>query len=180
MKRVDVGALRCKARLLRLVKADDAVTYDEARTVWADAQQESGSTIFSKLGIGAERWRFTIRAQDITLCDALWYDGDHFFLTAIDRSDRAYWVVTAARVVESACECEGLAFPGFMTEKYIQHTQETPMARNADCRVLVTPKCVALEPESVVTVDGAAYYILSAHTLDTAKNEHVIARVVDL
>ncbi len=67
-----------------------------------------------------------------------------------------------------------------MTEEYVRHQQQEPMATNEHRRVLVTPKAVRLRPGPLVEVDGVEWPVMAAYELDPHKNEYILEREVDL
>lgn len=179
-----VGKMRDRAVRLRLAQTPEKVSWEASGNVWARAERQTGGNIFSSVGLSAESWKFTVRAQDITMHDALELDGRHHFITAIDKPERGFFEIMTARVKMTACQAEpgagGLIFPAALTEKYVRHEQLSPMADNTVSYVLVTPKCVDLEEGRLVKADGLIYEIQTAHRLDEYKNEFEIVRRWDL
>ena len=179
-----IGKMRDRAVLLRLLQEPDEVSWEAAGNVWAKAERQTGGNIFSSVGLSAESWKVTIRARDMTMHDALELDGRHHFITAIDKPERGFFEIMTARVKMTACQTEpgagGLIFPAALTEKYVRHEQLSPMADNTVSYVLVTPKCVDLEEGRLVKADGLIYEIQTAHRLDEYKNEFEIVRRWDL
>ena len=179
-----VGKMRDRAVRLRLAQTPEKVSWEASGNVWAKAERQMGGNIFSSVGLSAESWKLTVRAQDITMHDALELDGRHHFITAIDRPERGFFEIMTARVKIVSCQAEpgagGLVFPAAMTEKYVRHEQLTPMADNTVSFVLVTPKCVDLAEGRLVMADGLIYEIQTAHRLDAYKNEFEIVRRWDL
>ena len=187
---INAGQLRERLEVLELTRSEeDGVetwSWETVRRTWAKADLSDKTCLFSSVGIGARRVVFTLRRQDLTLHQAFRWKGRHCFLTSIVPDGLDHLTVTAALV--ELCSCvgnanktpRGPAFPAVLTEKYLKHEQETPMAVNTLTYVLVTPKAAALEPGSLAEVDGVPYEVQVAHTLDRWKNEYEIVRVVDL
>lgn len=184
MKRHQMGEFRHRLEKLRLQETAEAVQWITAGPLWAKAERQKAGNIFSSVGLSAESWTFTIRAQDLTMADALRFEGYHHFITAIGRAEPGFYEVQTARVRLAQCRAEpaggGRRFPAALTEKYIRHEQLAPMAVNATAFVLVTPKIVDLEEGRLVDVDGTPYEIQTAHRLDAWKNEFEIVRKADL
>lgn len=184
MSRHQMGEFRDRLTRLRLHQRDTEISWGDAGGLWAKAERQRGGNIFSSVGLSAESWSFTIRAQDLTMADALRFDGHHHFITSIDRVELGFWVVQTARVKVVQCQAEpasaGIRFPAALTEKYIRHEQQLPMAVNTTCFVLVTPKIVELEEGRLVDVEGVPYEVQIGHRLDAWKNEFEIVRTEDL
>ena len=190
MAAINAGALRERLEVLELTRSErDGVetwSWESVRRTWARAEVSDKTCLFSSVGIGARRVVFTLRRQDLTLHQAFRWKGQHCFLTSIVPDGLDHLTVTAALVDIVDClagageAAPGPRFPGVLTEKYLKHEQETPMAVNTLTYVLVTPKAAALESGSLTEVDGVPYEVQVAHTLDRWKNEYEIVRVVDL
>ena len=170
-------------------------------TVWAIAEHQSGSNIFSKIGISAKSIKFTLRRgsayPEISLHNALVYEGSHCFLTDINRDMPGYYVLTAALIEPVICSCtrsvttigelnrpevtqlEPLIFPGCLTEKYLRQTQEEPMSYSEYRFVLVTPKVITLDVGRLVTIGGFQCAVVIPHLLDEYKNEYEVVRRFD-
>lgn len=188
MDKTQVGFWRWSGEILRLTVTPASVTWNRIRRIRFHAERTGKPAVFSTVGLSAEGWRFTIRAQDLRITDALRIGQDHYFLTSIQEiPDRiGFLTVDAAKINLVQCtagkerEEPGPSFPAALTEKYLRHEQHRPDAVNLICYVLVTPKCINLEPGSLVDVDGEAYEVLVAHRLDGVKNEYEIYRKADL
>lgn len=188
------GELKEKISVLSINSSENAYTWGTSSSIWAKAEQLSGNNIFSKVGLGAKSIKFTIRKKsDLTLHNAFAWNGKHCFLTDIKEIDRAYYEVSAALVEPQICYVERmgeptlnelkrpvyesnytLSFPGCITEKYLGHSQESPMTTQEIRYVLVTPKVIILEAGELVTINNITYNVLLAHTLDEYKNEYEI------
>ena len=162
----------------------NGLTYDWEPTtvIWAKAALTNKRNNFSVHGIGAAGVTFIIRRHPLTLDRAVRWNGQHCFITSILPIDYGHLSVEAALVEVSQCEDRytGTRFPAIMTEKYLAHQQLDPMAINTLRHVLVTPKCIQLEPGKLVEVDGVSWPIQVAHLLDPHKNEYELERTVDL
>lgn len=185
MAAYNIGSFRERPTVLRLEVSNLDTSWQPVRKTWAMAEREKSGNIFSSVGLSAESWTFTVRKQDITMADALLFNGQHHFITAITEPERGFFEIRTARVQVAQCESiaregGGVKFPAALTEKYVKFEQQMPMATNTVCYVLVTPKSVVLKPGSRVAVNGVPYPILTAHTLDCWKNEYEIQRECDL
>lgn len=184
MRDHQMGEFRDRLTLLRLNITDSEISWQESGKLWARSERQKAGNIFSSVGLSAESWEFIVRAQDLTAKDALLFEGHHHFITSIDRVELGFWVVSTARVRVVRCQADpannGLLFPAAMTEKYIRHEQQLPMAINTTCFVLVTPKIVDLDEGSLVAVDGVPYEVQIGHRLDSFKNEFEVVRKADL
>jgi len=183
---VEVGRLSDRVNVLELVKttgvSGTAWAWEPVRRTWAQAELMTRANVYSVHGLGAAGVTFTLRRQPMDLDSALWWRGQHCLITAIRPLGRLYLTVGAALVVLSQCRDPktGETFPAVMTERYVGHRQEEPMATNTHRRVLVTPKAVRLMPGPLVEVDGAPWPITTPYELDPHKNEYELERTVDL
>lgn len=152
------------------------------RRTWAQTELAAKTNIYSVHGIGAAGVSFTLRRQPLDLDNALRWKGQHCLITAIRPRGRLYLTVEAALVVLFQCRNPktGETFPAVMTERYVGHQQQEPMAVNKHQRVLVTPKAVRLAPGKLVEVNGVPWPIIAPYELDPHKNEYAIERTVDL
>lgn len=184
MSRHQMGEFRRRLTKLRLETTPEEIVWRESDGIWAKAERRSGGNIFSSVGLSAESWTFTIRAQDLTTADALRLGLQHHFITSIEEELPGFFTVQTARVNIVQCQADlrdgGLRFPAALTEKYIRHDQQLPPAVNTSCFVLVTPKQVDLKEGSLVDVAGEAYCVQIGHRLDAVKNEFEIVRARDL
>ncbi len=185
MKPVTVGKFRDYLELLRLEETSEAVVWTKLRTISSFAVRSSRPALFAKNGLSAQGWEFSIRRQDITMHDAIGFQGHRHLITEILDDHGPFLTLKTARVVHAACRDKmedggGMFFDAALTEKYIKYAQGEPMASNTTCYVLVTPKSVALEPGSLVDVNGMDYRVQIGHTLDAYKNEYEVMRISDL
>ncbi len=182
---INAGKLEKKITLLTLGAVTGGWAWQETGTAWAAITMTGKPALFSSVGLSARGAEITLRVRSLTLDRAVRYRGQHYFLTAADEDGKGFLKLTAATVEVVQCtatpdaEPVGAMFPGVLTEKYLRHEQQTPMAVNVICYVLVTPKAVELTPGELVDVAGTSYEILVAHTLDGYKNEYEIMRTVD-
>lgn len=151
---IDAGQLSDRVEILHLAKDDSGCHWEAVRRSWARPELQQRRNNFSTHGIGAAGVEFTIRRQQLELENAIRWNGQHCFLTGIAPRGRNHLTVMAALVEISPCldPETRLAFPGIVTEKYLGHQQEEPMAVNTLRHVLVTPKCVVLKPGHLVRI----------------------------
>ena len=182
IEHVDAGKLSERIELLRLVKGENEYRWELLRRSWASVELQQRRNNFSAHGIGAAGAELVLRRQELTLLDAIRWRGQHLFLTGIAPKGRNHLTVAAALVEVRACRDPetGLSFPGVVTEKYLGHRQEEPMAVNTMRHILITHPEIVLRPGHLVDVDGKPWRILLAHRLDPRKTEYEIEREVEL
>lgn len=183
------GDMRDRIAILETIfeSENNRYTYAVSRHRWAEADQTEKTTIFSKVGIGARGVTFRMRYDpNLTLHNAILWNGKHCFLTSILPDGRLHMIVQAALVEPTLCRASvdetepGAWFTGFLTEKYMRYEQGAPLALNEITYVLVTPKQVELQRGSLVEIAGCDYNVDLAHILDPYKNEYECRRVEDL
>lgn len=197
---MNIAGLNKRISILSLSQTDMIFMWEKNTDIWANVEQLSGSNLFSRVGIGAKSIKFTIRKRNgLTLNNAFSWQGKHCFLTDIKAIDRAYYEVSAALIEPRICKIERtqkpkrnelnrpiyggpttISFPGCLTEKYMGHTQNEPMATKEMRYVLVTPKIIELECGELVTIGDIAYNVLISHALDEYKNEYEITVKEDI
>lgn len=186
MKPINAGKLGEKVQLLELTQDESGWQWTGKGSRYARVTPGSGKTLFSAVGIGANTLEIVMRSGPISLHNAFLWKGQHCFLSEIrpDPDSPGHLLIRAALVPVSSCtfspEDGGKQFPAVLTEKYLKHEQDMPMARNVLTYVLVTPKAIELTSGRLVKVDGKDCHILTAHTLDPHKNEYEIQRECDL
>ncbi len=182
IEHVDAGKLSERIELLRLVKGENEYRWELLRRSWASVELQQRRNNFSAHGIGAAGAELVLRRQELTLLDAIRWRGQHLFLTGIAPRGRNHLTVAAALVEVRACRDpeSGLAFPGVVTEKYLGHQQEEPMAVNPMRHILITHPAIDLKPGRLVEVDGESWPITMSHRLDPWKAEYEIERVIEL
>ena len=180
---IDAGKLDERVAVLALAETSQGVwVWQQARMTWASVERSTQRSVWSVHGIGTTGVTLTMRRQNLRLGNALEWRGQHCFITAIEPLGRNHIEVIAALVTVSQCEdkAAGIKFPAAMTEKYLGHDQLEPYATNVLRHVLVTPKVIELTPGQLVEVDGTAWPVTLAHTLDLWHNEYELERLVDL
>lgn len=195
MAKYNAGALRERVELLDLVQVDEGewqwVKYSE---IWAAVELTGKTTLFSRLGIGARAAEIGIRKRALTPHQAIRWRGLHLFISEITEPERGWLNVQAAVVEVTRCreftgQSPGPVFPAVLTEQYLAHAQERPMASNTSDYVLVVPKAIRLTPGRKVEVgvpapdeggEGRVMLVRTAHTTDPFKNEYDVREKVDL
>ena len=186
------GEMKEPATILQLSQQGDTCEWQEAGHIWVKAEPQSKTNLFSKVGLGKKSIRFTMRKRELTLHDAIRWQGKHCFLTDIKEIDRMYLEVTAALIDPVSCvafhtaqilddlnrpafqDTRIAAFPGFLTEKYLSFEQKEVHAETKTTYVLVTPKAIVLQSGDLVQVGEDFYTVKIIHILDEYKNEYEI------
>lgn len=187
------GELKHRINILALSRVDRVYTWEVIDTVWAKYEDLNKTNLFSKVGIGVKSAKFTIRKRNLTLFEAIRWQGKHYFITDIVEIDRMYLEVTAAQIEPRVCiakritsvkdqynrpipsEPEIIAtFPACLVEKYLGYQQQKPQAMNEITYVLVTPKIIQLEVGDLVEIGEDTYNVQIVHELDEYKNEYEI------
>lgn len=183
----DVGTFRTRARVMECRETDGGFDWVSVGSLWCRRERAGLNRVFSRVGLSAVGWDFTLRAAALTLQNALRVGSEHYFICDIGKPAGGYMTVETARVQVDRCfgnaergRDEMFFFPGVFTELYVRHEQREPMSVNVVDLVLVTPKLVRLRPGSLVESRSVRYEVLTAHTLDEAKNEYQVRKVVDL
>lgn len=191
---MNAGEFNEKIAVLVLDKTENIFSWNTKGSIWGKVESLKGKNLFSNVGIGAKSVKFTIRMMSLTLHNAFLWQGKHCFLTDIVEMNRMYYEVTTAIIEPKICTVERtpeptldklnrpvyaqpelISFPGCLTEKYLGHTQEKPMALVETRYVLVTPKVIELSAGELVTVGNETYIVEIPHTLDEFKNEYEIS-----
>ena len=182
IEHVDAGKLSERIELLRLVKGENEYRWELLRRSWASVELQQRRNNFSTHGIGAAGAELVLRRQELTLLDAIRWRGQHLFLTGITPKGRNHLTAAAALVEVHPCRDPetGLSFPGVVTEKYLGHRQEEPMAVNPMRHILITHPAIDLKPGRLVEVDGESWPITMSHRLDPWKAEYELEREVEL
>ena len=186
MKPINAGKLNQKVTLLELTQTESGWEWSSKGTRYASVIPGTGKTLFSSVGIGANTLEIKMRSCPISLHNAFLWRNEHCFISELrpDPESNGHLIVRAATVAVSQCAFSpadgGKQFPAVLTEKYLKHEQDMPMARNVLTYVLVTPKPIELKPGRLVQVGDEVCHILTAHTLDPYKNEYEIQRECDL
>lgn len=183
---VDAGGMRDRMEVLGLVQDRDGNwAWSPVRRTWGKVTLSVLKNLFSTVGIGARDASILVRRQELTLHNALRWNGTHLFLSSILPFGRNHLELRAALVTPVECRKDadktptGCVFPGVLTEKYVGHEQMDPLAVVTGDYVLVTPKPITLAPGSWVICDGRYYRVLVPHELDEYKNEYEIRRKED-
>jgi head-tail adaptor len=193
------GELRHRIDILTLKNVENVYTWEVLDTIWAKAENLDKTNIFSKVGIGVNSAKFTIRKRTLTLHQAVKWQGRHYFLTDINEIDRMYCEVKAAQIEPKTCiatrkifdrnelnrpvpgDPQTIAtFPGYLVEKYLGYQQEKPQAVQELTYVLVTPKVIELKTADLITIGEKTYNVRIPHCLDEYKNEYEITLAKDV
>ncbi len=188
----DIGSYRERAEVLELAETGGSFAWAPAARTWCRLDRTGKLSIFAKTGLAAEGYKISMRDRPLTLHNALRIGGRHFFITALDRSVRGFLEVEAVSVPLVTATAypdfpeRAFTFPACLTELYVKHVQGEPFAGNIIDYVLVTPKPVVIEPGNLVeftrsgSKESERFPVVTAHTLDEAKNEYVLRKETDL
>lgn len=195
---MDAGKLTERVQVLSFKQDGDAWRWQTDAEIWAEAELQEKPSVFSKVGLSANGVKFILRRRELTLHNALRWNGKHCFLTYLEEINRRYLEVRAALVEPKNCvleeaeilydeyntpipgEKKTVSFPACLTEKYLGYAQLEPMAQLESRFVLVTPKEISLKPGQLVRVEGVPYGVQIPHELDGFKNEYEIGRKDDV
>jgi len=196
---VDPGKLRKRGWLMRLAGEED-LRFEAVRSLWMDVTETGRKNIFSRVGIGGDGAEFIVRSCDLTLHDAILYEGQHYFLTDIEKTGicPVWFRVMAARVpcetvtvfrTETSRSDLGRAkqtvsvigsFPGCITEKYLGEEVGKSHLELEKRRVVVAPKAAVYKPGDTFEILGARWRVVLVHDLEAWKNEYEIERTDDV
>ena len=196
---MNIGKLRDRGWLMRLT-GEEELRFEAVRSLWMEAAETGRKNLFSQAGIGADGAEFTIRSCDLTLHDAILWNGRHYFLTNIERAGihPVYFRVSAARVpcetvtvFRAATSRDDLSrakrtereigsFPGCITEKYLGEEVGKSHLELEKRRVAVAPKAAVYRPGDVFEILGERWRVVLCHDLEAWKNEYEIERTEDV
>lgn len=192
-----VGKLRDLAQFLNLIQNEMGYQWVVSSNIYAQIVQKTAKNIFSTVGLGVSTVEFTIRKRDISLANALMFNGQHCFITNIaEHADsRNFYKVTTAAITPKICSVQRrtaeldpiynrpilsentkITFPACVTEKYIKTAVEIPQTNTEQCLVLVTPKAITLKVGEQIMLEGKVWRVVVPHELDNWKNEYEIIR----
>ena len=174
---MNAGRFNEQITVLELEKSGTGYAWQPVVDLWAEAEKQNKTNIFSKVGIGVQTVRFALRKREISLHNAIRWKGRHCFLTDIQEVERMYLEITAALIEPVECREEGTTFPACLTEKYLGYREETPRTIETVSLVMVTPKIIMLRTGAQVTAAGIEYYLTARHELGEYQNEYEIQRV---
>ena len=192
------GKLRERGALLRLTGTND-LRWEERSKLWMQVKETGRKNIFAKVGVGSDGVEIVLREREITLHDAILWNGRHYFLTNIAREGTApaYLKIQAARVPCRTAEVYRCrtergktgqpvnffervgSFPACLTEKYLGSREEASHMESETRLVAVAPKAAACKAGDLFAMDGARYRVMVVHDLEDWKIEYEIERVED-
>ena len=192
------GKLRERGALLRLAGTND-LRWEERSKLWMQVKETGRKNIFAKVGIGSDGVEIVLREREITLHDAIRWNGRHYFLTNIAREGTApaYLKIQAARVPCRTAEVYRCrtergdtgqpvnvfervgSFPACLTEKYLGSAGEQSHMESETRLVAVAPKAAACKAGDLFAIDGKRYRVMVVHDLEDWKIEYEIERVED-
>lgn len=192
------GKLRDRGFVLRL-SGKEHLRWEPLCGVWLTGKSTGRKNLFSRVGIGADGAEFLLRSRDLTLDDAILWEGQHYFLTDIAKEGvhPVYWKVFAARVspetvtvkrdaVEKGAlnrpvrtEKEIGSFPGCVTEKYLGSSPEDSHMESEKRLIVVAPKAALYREGDRFEIWGESYRVEVVHKLENWKNEYEVRREED-
>lgn len=192
------GNLRERGTLLR-INGTSNLQWEELAGLWMQVKETGRKNLFSKVGIGADGVEILIRSRDITLHDAIRWNGRHYFLTNISEEGTApvYLKIQAARVnpmpvtvwrdkVEKGALNQPVrapeqigSFPGCITEKYLASRGEESHIESEIRLVAVAPKAALYRAGDLFEISGEKFRVMVVHNLENWKNEYEIQRIED-
>lgn len=190
----DAGELRERVKLLHIRPRierpgleEPGWSWTEYQRAWAKVEYTNAMAIYATSGVGGREAAFVLRRQRLELDNAILWKGQFCLPTRVTPLGRGHLSVKAALVTPKGCRGvergsgRAIQFPAVVTEKYLGHSQNEPMAQNEVRLVLVTPKEVALAPGCLVSVgeDDAPYWVKIPHEMDPYKHEYEIGRVAE-
>lgn len=192
------GRLRERGFVLRL-SGKENLKWDTLCGIWLSGKLTGRRNLFSRVGIGVDGAEFLLRERDITLHDAILWEGQHYFLTNIAREGAApvYYRISAARVspetvtvrrdtIEMGAfnrpervEKEIGSFPGCVTEKYLGSSPEDSHIESEKRLIVVAPKAALYREGDRFEIWGESYRVEVVHKLENWKNEYEVRREED-
>lgn len=192
------GKLRERGTLLRISGTTD-LQWEEHCKIWMQVKETGRKNLFSKVGIGADGVEILIRSRDITLHDAIRWNGQHYFLTNISEEGTApvYLRIQAARVnpvpvtvwrdkVEKGTLNQPIrapeqigSFPGCITEKYLGSRDEESHMESEIRLIAVAPKAADYQVGDIFEFTGHKFRVMVVHNLENWKNEYETQRIED-
>ena len=171
---MDAGKLDTLVKVVTYASGD----WSAVRNVWARKEQLAKTNVFSKIGFGTDTVKFTIRACDVTMHNAIQHGGYHYIITDIENQDHRYLVLTTAKVrlTEVSRGPDAGSFKAILTEKWKGYAVDAVKSTNEDRIVMVTPKSVTVAVNEILTIRGGYWYVEIQHELDEFKNEYEIVR----
>lgn len=190
-------ALRQRVEILQCTAGADGWSWRPRKTTWARVEKTGKLALFSRVGAGQEGWRVTLRAQPLTLHEALRWKGKFLFLSDLTEPCSGWleaaavqiepWAVTVVHRARTRNEIGrpalldrgSLSFPACVVEKYVGFTSHDTHAASVQRLVAICPKAVEVRVGQILQANGVSYQVRAAHTLDPYKNEYEIIREAD-
>ena len=192
------SSLRDRVEVLDL-RADPDGNFSWVRlgTRYACVNPDDRRYSFSSVGVWPRGATVTLRPCRLTLHQALRWNGQHLFLTAIlPSTGRDRLEIKAAVCIPVTFTAEPQAktgrdklnrptvekvavftFPGVWTELYRREQDEGVVDAELVQRVIVTPKAIKLRRGDIVRhPDGTAWPVMRVLDLDEYKTEYVVYR----
>ncbi len=198
-KSINLGsALQDRVEVLDLRRDEDGnFSWACVGTRYAQVKPDERQYSFSSVGVWPRGATVTLRPCRLTLHQALRWNGQHLFLTAVLPSlgrDRLEVKAAVCAPVTFTAEPQAktgrdklnrptvekvaaFTFPGVWTELYRKEQDEGVVDTELVQRVIVTPKAVVLRRGDIVRhPDGTAWPVMRVLDLDEHKTEYVVYR----
>lgn len=191
---MNAGKLKEKISILTLNQNEDTYAWTSTINLWAKVEQLRRGNQFSKVGVGVKTIKFIIRnSNNISLHNAIRWQGKHCFIIDINIIDCRYYEVIAALIEPKTCRVERkgnpklddlnrpyyeenatIIFPGCLIPKKQDYIQGKPMAVSETRYLLVTHKAIELIIGDLVTIGNVTFTVATAQTLNEYSNEYEI------
>ncbi len=191
---MNAGKLKEKISILTLNQNEDTYVWTPTISLWAKVEQLRRGNLFSKVGVGVKTIKFTIRdIGNLTLHNAISWQGKHCFIIDINTIDSRYYEVIAALIDPKTCRVERtgnpkfddlnrpyyeetstIIFPGCLIPKKQDYIQGKPMAVSEIRYLLITHKAIELRAGDLVTIENATFTVATSQTLNEYSNEYEI------
>lgn len=183
-------------KILTLQQSGNAWDWEITHETWGGVELTNARNVFSQVALAARTAELTLRAQPLTLRNAVRWDSKTLYITQIDEGDDRHHLKVTTALLEPVAitlhrETHGLderrrpavtatadyTFPAWITEKYMGRTQQDPAVAVETTYVLIVPKDVLeLREGETVQIGHKAFVVLLAHTLDPDRNEYEVLR----
>lgn len=191
---MNAGKLKEKISILTLSQNEDTYAWTSTISLWTKVEQLRRGNQFSKVGVGVKTIKFIIRnSNNISLHNAIRWQGRHGFIIDINTIDLRYHEVTVALIEPKTCRVERtgnpklndlnrpyyeenstIIFPGCLIPKKQDYIQGKPMAVSETRYLLITHKAIELRAGDLVTIENATFTVATSQTLNEYSNEYEI------
>lgn len=183
-------------KILTLQQSGSTWSWEITHETWGGVELTNARNVFSQVALAARTAELTLRAQPLTLRNAVRWDSKTLYITQIDEGDDRHHLKVTTALLEPVAitlhrETHGLderrrpavtatadyTFPAWITEKYMGRAQQDPAVAVETTYVLIVPKAaIELRDGETVQIGHKAFVVLLAHTLDPDRNEYEVLR----